>query len=84
MFNPVGGPGDDLCVSDPNNEPSLCTKASLDFILSENIPVRAILARPPQPITSSLAIEAPDSSFTGIDFMPDSFGKGPVGRGTAL
>src|SRR5229473_4313413 len=84
VFNPVGGPGDDLCVSDPNNKPSLCTKASLDLILSENIPVKAILARPPQPITSPLAIEAPDSSFTGIDFVPDSFAKGPVGRGAAL
>lgn len=84
VFNPVGGPGDDLCVSDPNNKPSLCTKASLDLILSENIPVRAILARPPQPITSPLAIEAPDSSFTGIDFVPDSFAKGPVGRGAGL
>jgi glucose/arabinose dehydrogenase len=84
VFNPVGGPGDDLCVSDPNNKPSLCTKASLDLILSENIPVKAILARPPQAITSPLAIEAADSSFTGIDFVLDSFAKGPVGRGAAL
>ena len=84
VFNPVGGPGDDLCVSDPNNKPSLCTKASLDLILSENIPVKAVLARPPQPITSPLAIEAADSSFTGIDFVPDSFAKGPVERGAAL
>ena len=84
MFNPVGGPGDDLCVPDPKNKPSLCTQASLDLILSEDIPVKAVLARAPQQITSPLAIEAPDSSFTGIDFVPDSFARGPVGRGAAL
>jgi len=84
MFNPVGGPGDDLCVPDPNNKPSLCTQASLDLILSEDIPVKAVLARAPQQITSPLAIEAPDSSFTGIDFVPDSFAQGLVQRGAAL
>src|SRR5713101_704857 len=84
VFNPVGGPGDDLCVPDPGNPPSLCTKASLDLILSENVPVRSVLARPPQPITSPLAIEAADSSFTGIDFVPNSFAAGPVERGAAV
>ena len=84
MFNPVGGPGDDLCVPDPKNKPSLCTQASLDLILSEDIPVKAVLARAPQQITSPLAIEAPDSSFTGIDFVPDSFAQGLVQRGAAL
>ena len=39
---------------------------------------------PPQPITSPLAIEAADSSFTGIDFVPNSFAVGPVQRGAAL
>jgi glucose/arabinose dehydrogenase len=29
VFNPVGGPGDDLCVPDPHNPPSMCTPASL-------------------------------------------------------
>ena len=43
-----------------------------------------MLAFPPQPITSPLAIEAADSSFTGIDFVPDSFAQGPVQRGAAL
>jgi len=84
VFNPVGGPGDDLCVPDPGNPPSLCTKASLDLILSENVPVRSVLARPPQQITSPLAIEAADSSFTGIDFVPNSFAAGPVERGAAV
>jgi hypothetical protein len=84
MFNPVGGPSDDLCVPDPSNPPSMCTAASLAEILKENIPTRDILAYPPQPITSPLAIEAPNSSFTAIDFVPDAFIGGPVRRGAAL
>jgi hypothetical protein len=84
VFNPVGGPGDDLCVSDPENPPSMCTPASLAKILSENVPIRSVLAFPPQQITSPLALEAADSSITGIDFVPDSFARGPVQRGAAL
>jgi len=84
VFNPVGGPGDDLCVADPSNPPSLCTPASLAKILSEDVPVRDVLKFPPQQITSPLAIEAADSSFTGIDFVPNSFATGPVRRGAAL
>lgn len=83
VFDPVGGPGDDLCVS-ANNPPSNCTPASLVKILTEDVPMRDVLAAPPQPITSPLAIEAADSSFTGIDFVPDSFVRGPVKRGAAL
>jgi hypothetical protein len=84
VFNPVGGPGDDLCVPDPANPPSFCTPASLARILAEDVPVRDVLAFPPQPITSPLAIEAADSSFTGIAFVPKSFARGPVQRGAAL
>jgi hypothetical protein len=84
VFNPVGGPGDDLCVPDSSNPPSLCTPASLSMILSEDRPIRDVLAFPPQPITAPLAIEAADSSFTGIDFVPSSFVTGPVHRGAAL
>jgi hypothetical protein len=84
VFNPVGGPGDDLCVPDPANPPSLCTPASLAKILSEDVPIRDVLSFPPQQITSPLAIEAADSSFTGIDFVPNSFATGPVRRGAAL
>jgi hypothetical protein len=84
VFNPVGGPGDDLCVPDPTNLPSMCTPASLATILKEDVPIRNVLAFPPQPITSPLAIEAADSSFTGIDFVPNSFAQGPVERGAAL
>jgi hypothetical protein len=84
VFNPVGAPLDDLCVADPSNPPSMCTPASLQQILTEAAPVRDVLAFPPQPITSPLAIEATNSSFTGIDFVPDSFARGAVRRGAAL
>ena len=84
VFNPIGGPSDDLCVPDPTNPPSKCTPASLANILSQDVPIRDVLAFPPQPITSPLAIEAADSSFTGIDFVPNSFAVGPVHRGAAL
>jgi hypothetical protein len=84
VFNPVGGPGDDLCDPDSANPPSLCTPASLALILSEDVPIRDVLAFPPQQITSPLAIEAADSSFTGIDFVPKAFAAGPVERGAAL
>ncbi|HKW54213.1 MAG TPA: hypothetical protein VJO12_11015 [Stellaceae bacterium] len=84
VFNPVGGPADDLCVFDAANPPSFCTPASLAKILSEDVPIRDVLAFPPQPITSPLAIEAADSSFTGIAFAPNSFAGGPVERGAAL
>jgi hypothetical protein len=49
-----------------------------------DIPIRDVLDHPPQPITSPLATEAADSSFTGIDFVPNSFAVGPVQRGAAL
>src|SRR5262249_1995822 len=50
----------------------------------KDVPIRDVLAFPPQPITSPLATEAADSSFTGIDFVPNSFAVGPVQRGAAL
>ncbi|HZI85149.1 MAG TPA: hypothetical protein VFF44_14640 [Casimicrobiaceae bacterium] len=84
VFNPIGGPSDDLCVFDPTNPPSLCTPASLAAILSEDLPVRDVLKFPPQTITSPLAIEAADSSFTGLDFAPKSFVGGPVQAGAVL
>jgi hypothetical protein len=84
VFNPIGGPGDDLCVPDPTNPPSMCTPASLQQILSEDVPIRNVLASPPQPITNPLAIEAADSSFTGIEFASNAFVRDPVRPGAAL
>lgn len=48
------------------------------------IPIADVLAGPPQQITAPLALEAADSSFTGIDFVPDAFVTGPVQPGAAL
>jgi len=84
VFNPTGGPAEDLCVFDAINPPSNCTPASLAQILSEYVPLRDVLASPPQPITAPLAIEAAHSSFTAIDFVPSSFVRGPVQQGAAL
>jgi hypothetical protein len=68
VFNPIGGGSDDDC-----NPPN-----------SRCVPIRDVLAFPPQPITSPLAIEAAASSFTGIDFVPLSFVKDPVETYAAL
>lgn len=84
VFDPIGGPSDDLCVFDPSNPPSRCTPASLAQILSEDVPIRNVLDHPPQPITAPIAIEAADSSFTGIDFVPDSFVSAAVQSGALL
>ena len=84
VFNPIGGASDDLCVFDATNPPSFCTAASLNQILTEDVPIADVLAVPPAPIVAPLAIEAADSSFTGIDFAPKSFVTGPVLPGAAL
>src|SRR5215471_18909940 len=84
VFNPVGGASDDLCVFDAGNPPSFCTQASLANILKFDVPIANVLAFPPAPIVAPLALEAADSSFTGIDFAPKSFVGGPVLPGAAL
>jgi glucose/arabinose dehydrogenase len=83
VFNPVGGPGDDLCG--PPVVPAFNQAACLAALkAAKDIPIRPVLDHPPQQITSPLAIEAADSSFTGIDFVPGSFAGGLVKRGAAL
>jgi hypothetical protein len=84
VYNPIGGPSDDLCVADSSNPPSLCTPASLANILKYDVPIADVLAGPPQQITGPLAIDGADSSFTGIDFVPDAFVIGPVQPGAVL
>jgi glucose/arabinose dehydrogenase len=84
VFNPVGGASDDLCVFDAGNPPSFCTPASLANILKFDVPIADVLAFPPAPIVAPIALEAADSSFTGIDFAPKSFLGGPVLPGAAL
>jgi hypothetical protein len=86
VFNPIGERSDDLCVPSPDatNPPSFCTPASLNQILTEDVPIADVLAFPPAPIVAPIALEAADSSFTGIDFVPKSFVTGPVLPGAAL
>ena len=84
VFDPVGGPSDDLCVFDATNPPSHCTPASLAQILSEDVPIRNVLDHPPQAITSPLFIEGADSSFTGVDFVPDSFASSAAHSGALM
>jgi hypothetical protein len=79
VFNPIGGSQDDLCQ--PPNPPF---PACVPDVVAAAVPIRDVLAGPPQPITSPVALEAADSSFTGIDFVPERFVAGPVQPGAAL
>ena len=77
VFNPVGGPGDDLCAG---LAPVACSAA----VTAADVPVRSVLAFPPQPITAPLALEPADVAAVGLDFVPKSFVHGVVKRGAAL
>ena len=79
VFNPIGGPSDDVCP--PPFSQATCL-ANLQA--AGDIPIRDVLAFPPQQITAPLAIEGADSSLTGIDFVPDAFVTGPVQPGAVL
>ena len=69
LFNPIGGPGDDL------PKPA---------VLALDVPVRPVLAFFPQAVTAPLAIEPTDVAVVGPDFAPDGFTGGDVKRGAAL
>jgi len=51
---------------------------------SKGMPVKHVLAFPPQPPKAPLAIEPADVAAVGLDFVPHSFVHGPVRRGAAL
>jgi hypothetical protein len=82
LFNPVGGPGDDLCS--PPIPPNLPFPACIPNVLASDVPVKPVIAFPPQPITAPLALEPPNVAAVGLDFVPDSFVTGPVRKGAAL
>jgi len=82
VFNPVGGPGDDLCS--PPIPPNLPFPACIPNVLANDVPVKPVLKFPPQAITAPLALEPADVAVVGLDFVPDSFATGPVQRGAAL
>src|SRR6516164_7325006 len=79
-INPIGGSSDDLCQSPPNKPFPAC----IPDVLANDVPIADVLAFPPQTITSPLAIDGADSSFTGIDFTPNVFVTDPVRPGAAL
>jgi len=79
VYNPTGGPNDDVCPP-PFNEATCLANLQA----AGAIPIAPVLAFPPQQITGPLAIEGADSSFTGIDFVPDAFVIDPVRPGAVL
>jgi hypothetical protein len=79
VFNPIGGSNDDVCPAPFSQATCLANLQA-----AKDIPIRDVLAFPPQQITAPLALEGADSSFTGIDFVPDAFVSGPVQPGAVL
>ena len=69
VFNPVGGPGDDLPTAQ---------------VLAEDRPVRHVLDHFPQAATAPLALEPADVAVVGPDFAPNSFTSALVKKGAAL
>ena len=80
VFNPVGGPERSMCAHRRSHQATCLAEPSE----GGDIPIGDVLAFPPQQITAPLALEAADSSFTGIDFVPEIFVDGPVEPGAAL
>ena len=84
VFNPVGGPGDDLCTPPPGGFSApfpACIPQVIAHAPAGDVPVEPVLLVPPQQITAPLALEPADVAVVGTDFVPDSFVQGPVGRG---
>jgi hypothetical protein len=79
VYNPVGGSSDDVCPAPFDQATCLA-----NLLAAGAIPIADVLAGPPQQITGPLANEGADSSFTGIDFVPDAFVIDPVRPGAAL
>jgi hypothetical protein len=85
VFNPQGGPGDDLCgpiAGSPGNATTF--PACKPVVQGEDSPVRHVLAFPPQPPVAPLALEPADVAVVGPDFAPDSFTSRVLHRGAAL
>jgi len=83
MFNPVGGPADDVCG--PPLLPIFNEAQCAANVAARSTPVRHVLAGPPQPTTvDPLALEPADIAAVGPDFVPDSFLGVMVRHGAAL
>src|SRR5262245_30293508 len=81
VFNPVGGPGDDLCSGPPISPPF---PACIPLVKATDVPVKPVLAFPPQAITAPIALEPADVAAVGLDFAPAAFVGGVVKKGAAL
>jgi glucose/arabinose dehydrogenase len=85
VFNPQGGPGDDLCNPTPGMPGNATTfPACKPVVQQADSPVRHVLEFPPQPIAAPIGLEPADVAAVGLDFAPDSFVTGVVRRGAAL
>ncbi len=84
VFNPQGGPGDDLC--NPTGTPGNATTfpACKPVVISLDTPVRHVFDHFPQPPVAPLALEPSDVAAVGPDFAPDSFTGRVVKKGAAL
>lgn len=76
IFNPKGGPADDLCPAFPACDPRL--------FMPPQTPVGNILAFPPRPIVAPLALEPADVAAVGLDFAPKAFLGGVVKKHAVL
>lgn len=82
VFNPIGGPADDLCS--PPAMPVFSAANCAAVVQAKDVPVKPVLQSLPQQQKGPVALEPADSSMTGIDFAPNSFVTGVVHRGAAL
>ena len=85
IFNPKGGPADDLCGADAAHPGSATTfPACKPVVVALDAPVRPVLDHFPQPPVAPIALEPADVAIVGPDFAPDSFVHGVVGKGAVL
>ena len=82
VFNPIGGPADDLCG--PPAMPVFDEAACAAAIRAKDVPVRHVFAFPPQPPKAPLALEPADVADVQPDFAPRGFVHGVVRNGAAL
>jgi hypothetical protein len=77
IFNPKGGPADDLC-------PAFPAPCDPRLFMPPQTPVGNILAFPPQQIVAPLALEPADVAAVGLDFAPKAFVGGVVRKNAVL
>jgi hypothetical protein len=85
IFDPTGGPADDLCSPDSAHPGNATTfPACKAVVVAEDAPVRPVFDHFPQPPVAPIALEPADVAVVGPDFAPNSFVHGVVHKGAAL